>query len=161
MGKLAGSTPCRTNACRRAASRRGSPRRGCFRCAFQRRRIERAKRARANTCSRVLPCPARYARRAKRGWRERGGGFLLRTSHYLRIPVIMTQQQKGLPTVSVRLPDDLRERLDALAITTGRPRTWYVKEAIIKHLGEIEAKYKIEQARLEQYEKTRSPHQWG
>ena len=69
----------------------------------------------------------------------------------------MTQQQKGLPTVSVRLPDDLRERLDALAITTGRPRTWYVKEAIIKHLGEIEAKYKIEQARLEQYEKTASP----
>ena len=62
-----------------------------------------------------------------------------------------------IPQVS----DDLRERLDALSISTGRPRTWYVKEAILKHLGEIEAKYKIEQARLEQYEKTRSPHQWG
>ena len=68
----------------------------------------------------------------------------------------MTQKSE-LPIVSVRIPDDLRRRLDALSLTTGRTRTWYVKEAILKHLAEIEAKYKIEQARLEQYEKTASP----
>ena len=72
----------------------------------------------------------------------------------------MTQKSE-LPIVSVRIPDDLRRRLDALSLTTGRTRTWYVKEAIVKHLGEIEAKYRIEQARIEQYEKTCVPHRRG
>lgn len=45
--------------------------------------------------------------------------------------------------VSVRLPDDLRDRLDRLAETTGRPAAFYVREALTKHLADLEWAYGI------------------
>ena len=43
--------------------------------------------------------------------------------------------------IAVRLPADIEERLDLLAQATGRTKTFYVREAIIEHLDELEAAY--------------------
>lgn len=51
-------------------------------------------------------------------------------------------------TYSIRLPHEIEERLESLAIRTGRSKSFYVKEAIIEHLNEIEDIYLAEK-RLE------------
>lgn len=45
--------------------------------------------------------------------------------------------------VSVRLPNDLKERLDRLAEATGRPAAFYVREALSEHLDDIEWAYGV------------------
>lgn len=45
--------------------------------------------------------------------------------------------------VSIRLPDDLKERLDALSRSTGRPAAFYVREALSEHLSELEWAYSV------------------
>ena len=45
--------------------------------------------------------------------------------------------------VSVRLPDDLRERLDALSASTGRPAAFYLREALSEHLDDLEHAYGV------------------
>lgn len=51
-------------------------------------------------------------------------------------------------TYSIRLPLEIKNRLEFLATQTGRTKSFYVKEAIIEHLDEIEDIYLSEQ-RLE------------
>jgi RHH-type transcriptional regulator, rel operon repressor / antitoxin RelB len=46
-----------------------------------------------------------------------------------------------MPAISIRLPEELSERLDKLAERTGRTKTFYVVEAIQEHLEEIEDIY--------------------
>ena len=43
--------------------------------------------------------------------------------------------------LAIRLPNEIEERLNALAAKTGRTKTFYAKEAILKHLGEMEDRY--------------------
>lgn len=43
--------------------------------------------------------------------------------------------------VSIRLPDEINQRLEALAARTGRSKTFYVKEAIQEHLEDLEDYY--------------------
>ena len=43
--------------------------------------------------------------------------------------------------LSIRLPEEIEQRLEALAAKTGRTKTFYVKEAILEHLDEMEDKY--------------------
>lgn len=43
--------------------------------------------------------------------------------------------------LAIRLPEDIEKRLKALADKTGRTKTFYAKEAILEHLGEMEDKY--------------------
>lgn len=43
--------------------------------------------------------------------------------------------------VSLRLPDKLGERLQALAKNTGRSKTYYITEAIKLHLEDLEDIY--------------------
>jgi len=50
--------------------------------------------------------------------------------------------------IAIRLPDDIEKRLDALAKKTGRTKTYYVREAVIEHLEELEDIY-LSLARLE------------
>ena len=50
--------------------------------------------------------------------------------------------------VSLRLPDDVSERLERLAARTGRSKTFYMTEAIIEHLSDLEDIYLAEK-RLE------------
>lgn len=47
-------------------------------------------------------------------------------------------------TVSLRLPDDIAERLAKLARRTGRSKTFYMIEAIREHIGDLEDLYLAE-----------------
>ena len=51
-------------------------------------------------------------------------------------------------TYSIRLPHEIEERLETLSAKTGRSKSFYVKEAILEHLGDIEDIYLAEK-RLE------------
>jgi len=51
-------------------------------------------------------------------------------------------------TYSIRLPHEIENRLEKLAVKTGRSKSFYVKEAILEHLGDIEDVYLAEK-RLE------------
>ena len=46
---------------------------------------------------------------------------------------------------SLRLPDDIGKRLTELAKRTGRPKTYYILEAIREHLDDLEDIYIAEQ----------------
>lgn len=50
--------------------------------------------------------------------------------------------------ISLRLPDEISERLNQLAKRTGRTKTYYIMEAIRKHLDDLEDLYLAEQALL-------------
>jgi RHH-type rel operon transcriptional repressor/antitoxin RelB len=43
--------------------------------------------------------------------------------------------------LAVRIPDALENRLEKLATLTGRPKSFYVRQALTAHLDEIEATY--------------------
>ena len=51
--------------------------------------------------------------------------------------------------LAVRLPPEIETRLDALAKTTGRTKTYYVREAILEHLDDLEDLYLAESRRIE------------
>jgi RHH-type rel operon transcriptional repressor/antitoxin RelB len=51
--------------------------------------------------------------------------------------------------VSLRLPDDLSNRLQNLAQLTGRSKTFYMLEAIRDHLDDLEDLYLAEQRLVE------------
>ena len=46
---------------------------------------------------------------------------------------------------SLRLPDEIFQRLDRLADRTGRSKTFYMQAAILKHLDDLEDLYLAEQ----------------
>jgi RHH-type rel operon transcriptional repressor/antitoxin RelB len=46
--------------------------------------------------------------------------------------------------LAIRLPEEIEERLDVLAKETGRTKTFYVREAILEHLDDIEDVYLAE-----------------
>lgn len=46
--------------------------------------------------------------------------------------------------LAVRLPSEVEARLDALAKATGRSKTYYVREAILEHLDDLEDLYLAE-----------------
>ena len=43
--------------------------------------------------------------------------------------------------LAVRIPDEMETRLDALAKLTGRPKSFYVRQALQEQLDEIEETY--------------------
>ncbi len=47
--------------------------------------------------------------------------------------------------LAIRLPAEVEDRLDALAKATGRTKTYYVREAILEHLDDLEDLYLAEQ----------------
>lgn len=42
---------------------------------------------------------------------------------------------------SIRLPEDVERRLDALADKTGRTKAFYIREMITRHIDELEDYY--------------------
>jgi len=46
--------------------------------------------------------------------------------------------------LSIRLPQDIEARLEELAKTTGRTKTFYVREAILEYLEDLEDVYLAE-----------------
>ena len=51
--------------------------------------------------------------------------------------------------LTIRLPTDIEERLEQLAKATGRTKTFYAREAILRHLEDLEDVYLAEQALIE------------
>ncbi len=43
--------------------------------------------------------------------------------------------------LALRLPPEIEERLEALAKATGRTKSFYVREAILEHLDDMEDAY--------------------
>jgi RHH-type rel operon transcriptional repressor/antitoxin RelB len=54
--------------------------------------------------------------------------------------------------LAIRLPQSIEKRLDKLARRTGRTKTFYVREAILEHLEDIEDRY-LAETRLERIRK--------
>jgi len=54
-------------------------------------------------------------------------------------------------TISIQLPNDVENRLDQLANRTGRSKTFYVQEAIVEYLDDLEdlclAEHELEEIR--------------
>jgi RHH-type transcriptional regulator, rel operon repressor / antitoxin RelB len=48
--------------------------------------------------------------------------------------------------LAIRLPQSIEERLQKLARRTGRTKTYYVREAILEHLDDLEDMYLAERA---------------
>jgi RHH-type transcriptional regulator, rel operon repressor / antitoxin RelB len=46
--------------------------------------------------------------------------------------------------LAIRLPPEIESRLDRLAKLTGRSKTFYAREAILEHLGDLEDFYLAE-----------------
>lgn len=47
--------------------------------------------------------------------------------------------------LAIRLPEEIEERLTALAKATGRTKTFHVRKAILEYLGDMEDLYLAEQ----------------
>lgn len=47
--------------------------------------------------------------------------------------------------LAIRLPNEIKNRLEALAQATGRTKTFYAREAILEHLDDLEDLYLAEQ----------------
>lgn len=47
--------------------------------------------------------------------------------------------------LAVRLSPDIEDRLDALAKKTGRTKTFYVREALVEYLADLEDHYLAEE----------------
>ena len=54
-----------------------------------------------------------------------------------------------MASVSLRLPDEVSQRLEHLAELTGRSKTFYMIEAIREHLDDLEDLYIAEQRLLD------------
>jgi RHH-type rel operon transcriptional repressor/antitoxin RelB len=54
-----------------------------------------------------------------------------------------------MASVSLRLPDDVTQRLEQLATLTGRSKSFYMVEAIREHIGDLEDLYLAEQRLIE------------
>ncbi len=47
--------------------------------------------------------------------------------------------------LAIRLPDEIESRLDALAKRTGRTKTYYVRQAILEYMDDLEDIYLADQ----------------
>lgn len=48
--------------------------------------------------------------------------------------------------LAIRLPESIEKRLDRLAKRTGRTKTFYARQAILRHLEELEDLYRAERS---------------
>ncbi|RTZ62074.1 MAG: CopG family transcriptional regulator [Gammaproteobacteria bacterium] len=55
--------------------------------------------------------------------------------------------------ISIRVPDDVMARLQSLADQTGRSKTFYVREAVLEYLEDMED-YFLATSRLQEDEET-------
>jgi len=57
--------------------------------------------------------------------------------------------------LAIRLPENIEKRLDRLAKRTGRTKTFYAREAVLRHLDDLEDIY-LAEAALEEIRTGRS-----
>ena len=56
--------------------------------------------------------------------------------------------------LAIRLPDDIEERLEKLAKKTGRTKSYYVRQAILEYLEDLEDYYLAEE-RLKAFDESK------
>jgi len=52
---------------------------------------------------------------------------------------------RGCTMLAIRLPTDVKSRLQHLAQATGRTKTFYVRQAIVEYLDDLEDRYLAEE----------------
>lgn len=57
---------------------------------------------------------------------------------------LLYMYSKGADMLAIRLPNEINERLNDLAEKTGRTKSFYAREAILKHLEDLEDIYLAE-----------------
>lgn len=72
-----------------------------------------------------------------------------------RMSYLYDMHDEGVAVLTIRLPEDIERRLDALAAATGRTKTFYARKAIEEALDEMEDIYLAER-RLEDLRAGRS-----
>jgi RHH-type rel operon transcriptional repressor/antitoxin RelB len=65
----------------------------------------------------------------------------IQTNQHLCYTCHTANTRQGDPMLAVRIPNEIETRLDKLATLTGRPKSFYVREALQAHLDEIEDTY--------------------
>jgi RHH-type rel operon transcriptional repressor/antitoxin RelB len=55
------------------------------------------------------------------------------------------EKEKADQMIGIRIPKSVGQRLDILAKRTGRSKTYYIREAIMEHLDDLEDIYLTEQ----------------
>jgi len=101
---------------------------------------------RRETCGRRLLSPRSSPRDTVIGSsRERKSAALRQPDPRAFQWTIWNQSNKGRNMLAIRLPADVEARLEALAKATGRTKTFYVREAILEHLDDLEDLYLAEQ----------------
>ncbi len=51
------------------------------------------------------------------------------------------EKEKADQIIGIRIPKSIGQRLDTLARRTGRTKTFYIREAILEHLDDLEDIY--------------------
>lgn len=51
------------------------------------------------------------------------------------------EKEKADQIIGIRIPKSIGQRLDTLAKRTGRTKTFYIREAILEHLDDLEDIY--------------------
>jgi RHH-type rel operon transcriptional repressor/antitoxin RelB len=57
----------------------------------------------------------------------------------------MMEKEKVDQMIGIRIPRSIGQRLESLALRTGRSKTYYIREAIVEHLDDLEDVYLAEQ----------------
>jgi RHH-type rel operon transcriptional repressor/antitoxin RelB len=73
----------------------------------------------------------------------------LAVKYHLNDTCIAFFTHEDIMALSIRLPSDVETRLQNLATLTGRSKTFYVTEAILEHLDDLEDLYLAEQRLLD------------
>jgi RHH-type transcriptional regulator, rel operon repressor / antitoxin RelB len=55
------------------------------------------------------------------------------------------EKEKADQMIGIRIPKSVGERLENLAKSTGRSKTYYIREAIMTHIDDLEDIYMAEQ----------------
>ncbi|MGA7225297.1 MAG: DUF6290 family protein [Candidatus Acidiferrales bacterium] len=66
--------------------------------------------------------------------------------HDVAIAPLVLYLYSEVTMLAIRLPQAIERRLDKLARRTGRTKTYYVREAILEHLDDLEDLYLAERA---------------
>jgi RHH-type rel operon transcriptional repressor/antitoxin RelB len=99
--------------------------------------MERLAEARGSANSRPPSLPRRSRTESRHQRAHRCSRLTVNVVIYLYSEVFM---------LAIRLPQSIEKRLEKLARRTGRTKTYYVREAILEHLEEIEDLYLAEGA---------------
>jgi RHH-type transcriptional regulator, rel operon repressor / antitoxin RelB len=59
---------------------------------------------------------------------------------------VTMEKEKSDQIIGIRIPSTIAQRLDTLAKRTGRTKTFYIREAIVDHLDDLEDIYFAEMA---------------